>query len=284
MTDCSAGRDAASRSASSSSATAAVDALELGEEDERLGAQRADLASRRAGRSRSSGRASTRRRRDARGPRRARGDGARRARVRGVSRSACSASSAAAADAPRSAASLAASSSDGGDAGIRRVRRQREVTRAQRAGRRRSPAIRPCTLRRSSPRSGRATDDSSGCVKRIVPSSRSITCAATRRLERVRRDAGPLEQRLGRRAQRRGERERLARRAGSPAILARTSSSSVSGTGSGCERVDVGVERASQLQREERIAARPLVDPQQRLARERPAEPVAQEPMERARR
>ncbi len=43
MTDWSAGREAASRSASSSSGDGTVDALELGEEDERLGAQRADL-------------------------------------------------------------------------------------------------------------------------------------------------------------------------------------------------------------------------------------------------
>ena len=43
------------------------------------------------------------------------------------------------------------------------------------------------------------------------------------------------------------------------------------------ERVDVHVENARQLQREERIAARPLVDAEQRLARERPAEAVVQE-------
>jgi hypothetical protein len=46
------------------------------------------------------------------------------------------------------------------------------------------------------------------------------------------------------------------------------------------QRIDVLVQNPGQLQREERISARPLVDAQQSLARKRSAEPVAQEPME----
>ena len=102
------------------------------------------------------------------------------------------------------------------------------------------------------------------------------------RVERVRRDARPLQERLRRRAQRRDERERLARgrrKRGDPRaheLVERL------GNRQRLERVDVGVERAGQLQREERIAARPLVDAEQRLPREGPAEPVAQEPVDRA--
>jgi hypothetical protein len=74
--------------------------------------------------------------------------------------------------------------------------------------------------------------------------------------------------------------------AGSAEILALTSSSTVFGTGSlrdrkRLKRVEVHRENAGQLQREERIPARQLVDPEQRLARERRSDPIAQKPMER---
>ena len=49
------------------------------------------------------------------------------------------------------------------------------------------------------------------------------------------------------------------------------------------ERVDLLGEYSRQLQRKERIPARPLVDPKQRLARERPLHPVAQQPVQRPR-
>ena len=62
---------------------------------------------------------------------------------------------------------------------------------------------------------------------------------------------------------------------GSPEICSRRSSSSVSGSGS-----DGFVPRSSQ--REERIPARLLVDPEQGLACELSAETIAQEAMERA--
>ena len=119
-------------------------------------------------------------------------------------------------------------------------------------------------------------------MKRIVPFSRSITCAASAGSSAS--AATPARSRSDSDGVPSAEASASASRvdAGSPEILARTSSSSVSGTGSGCERVDVGVENAGQLQREERVPARPLVDAEQRLAREGPAEPVAQEPMERA--
>ena len=151
----------------------------------------------------------------------------------GVSRSACSASSAATADAPRSAASVAASSSTPRDLGVRRVRRQREVTRAERAGRRRSP--RSVRERSAAPRRdpGRGPTTSSGWVKRIVPFSRSITCAATAGSSAS--GATPARSRSDSEGVPNAEASASASRvdAGSPEILARTSSSSVSGTGSG---------------------------------------------------
>jgi hypothetical protein len=45
--------------------------------------------------------------------------------------------------------------------------------------------------------------------------------------------------------------------------------------------IDVLVDSPGDLERKERIAARSLVDAEQRLARERPVQPVAQEPVER---
>src|SRR5439155_12257581 len=48
------------------------------------------------------------------------------------------------------------------------------------------------------------------------------------------------------------------------------------------KRVDVRTENTGQLQREEGISARPLVDPEQGLAREGPPKPVAQSPMKRS--
>ena len=100
------------------------------------------------------------------------------------------------------------------------------------------------------------------------------------RFEGLDRDAGPAEQRLRRRAERGGERERPAggcRKCGDPRadeLLERL------GDRERLQRVDVGVEDAGELEREERIAARPLVDAKQRLAREGRAEPVAQESVE----
>ena len=118
-------------------------------------------------------------------------------------------------------------------------------------------------------------------MKRIVPFSRSITCAANAGSSAS--AATPARSRSDSEGAPNAEASASARRvgSGSPEIRARTSSSSVSGTGRGCGRVDVRVESTRQLEGEERISARPLVDAEQRLTRERPAEPVAQQLMER---
>ena len=48
------------------------------------------------------------------------------------------------------------------------------------------------------------------------------------------------------------------------------------------ERIDIAVERPSDLEREERVAARALVDPEKCLACERSAETIAEQPVDRA--
>ncbi len=200
----------------------------------------------------------------------------------GVSRRACSASSAATAGAPRSkrlpdARRVAAATSD-----------PARPSRAPGAGRaRRVVDERPRSAHgRAAARRRGPVDDrrEQGMREANRPRPRaSITCAPTARLERVEGDAGALQQRIRRRAQRRRRaRARRASTPGSPAIRARSSSSSVSGTGSGASGSTSHRERARNLQREERVSVRPLVDAEQRLARERPAEPVTQDPMQRA--
>jgi hypothetical protein len=102
------------------------------------------------------------------------------------------------------------------------------------------------------------------------------------RFECVRRDACVLEERLRGRADRRCERERLAGGGGESGDPRAQELFERLGDRQRLEWVDVGVENASELQREERVSARPLVDADQRLAREGPAEPVVQELVERA--
>ena len=87
------------------------------------------------------------------------------------------------------------------------------------------------------------------------------------RLERVRRDPRPLEQRLRGRAQRGGECERLAGRRREPGEPRAHELLEGLGTGAAASG-STSVRGAGQLQREERVPARPLVDPEQRLARE----------------
>ena len=103
-----------------------------------------------------------------------------------------------------------------------------------------------------------------------------------RRLEHACRNARPLKERLRRRPQRRGERERLARGRGQSGESRTHELFERLRNRERLERVDVLVENAGQLQRKERIPARRLVDAEQRLPRERPAESVAKQPMERA--
>ena len=102
------------------------------------------------------------------------------------------------------------------------------------------------------------------------------------RRERVGRNTCPLQERLRRRPQCRGERERVARRRGKSGEPRANELVQRLRNRKRLERVDVHVENACQLQREERITAGPLVDAEQRLAGERPPETVAQQPMERA--
>ena len=130
MSAWSAGCDDASRRASARTRNGEVVVLELGEEEESLGAQRAALVP--ASRSVAIDRArvhspAARCARAAASARRWRSSRP----FGGVSRSACSASSAAAAAAPRSPASAGGVVEHSGNIGVRRVRRQREVTGTQ---------------------------------------------------------------------------------------------------------------------------------------------------------
>ena len=103
------------------------------------------------------------------------------------------------------------------------------------------------------------------------------------RIECLQVDAGPHEQRLGRRAERRCERERLPGRGRAGRRSSRAASpSSVAGTASGASGSTSDFERTGELEREERVPARLLVDAKQGLTRERTSEPVAQEAMESA--
>jgi hypothetical protein len=103
-----------------------------------------------------------------------------------------------------------------------------------------------------------------------------------RRAERVCRNARPLEERLRRSSHRGGERERLTGGGGELVDPRAHELFERLGNRKRLKRVDVRVENAGQLEREERVTARPLVDAEQRLPRESPVQPVAQEPMERA--
>ena len=84
-------------------------------------------------------------------------------------------------------------------------------------------------------------------------------------------------------AVRAGEQQRPARLVGSPSRRARTSASSVSGTGSGWVGSTFVPEGACELEGEEGIAARRLVEAQQRWPREHSAEPRMQDRVQRAR-
>jgi hypothetical protein len=103
-----------------------------------------------------------------------------------------------------------------------------------------------------------------------------------RRLERVGCNARLAQNGLGGGAQCRGEREGPAGWRGEPGdpraheLLERLRNRQrLSG-------VDVPIQHSGELQGEERVAARSLVELEQRLAREWPAEPVEEQPMQRA--
>jgi hypothetical protein len=103
-----------------------------------------------------------------------------------------------------------------------------------------------------------------------------------RGLERVCRNARPLEERFRRRPERRGERERLARGRGKPGESRADELVERLGHRERLERVGVHVQNAGKLQGEERVPTGPLMDPEQCLAGERPLETVVEEPMQRA--
>ena len=102
-----------------------------------------------------------------------------------------------------------------------------------------------------------------------------------RRLERVSRNAGTLEERLRRGAQRRRDGERLASERGQVGDPRAHELLERLGYREGLEGIDVLVESSRHLEREEGIAARPFVDTEQCLAREGPSQPVAQKSMKR---
>src|SRR3954469_16337780 len=103
-----------------------------------------------------------------------------------------------------------------------------------------------------------------------------------RGLERVCRNARPLQERFRRRPECRGERERLARGRGKPGETRADELVERLRHRERLERVDVHVKNADQLQGEERVPTRPLMDAEQCLAGERPLETVVEEPMQRA--
>ena len=120
---------------------------------------------------------------------------------------------------------------------------------------------------------------SSGWVKRIVPCSRSIRCAA--RAGSSASAATPALSRMDSEVVPNAAARASALRVGTgiSVNLPRTSSSSVSGTGSGWSGSTSTSRAPGQLERKERVSLRPLVDPKQGLAREGPVQPVAQEAM-----
>ena len=125
-----------------------------------------------------------------------------------------------------------------------------------------------------------------GCKQRVAEANRVLLAddhlRGSRLIERLLRDARLLEQRLGRRAERRCQRECLAARRREPFEPRPHERLERVRNRQRRDRVDVRPERARQLQREEWVAARPFVDAEQRLARERPAHPVAHEAVHRA--
>ena len=103
-----------------------------------------------------------------------------------------------------------------------------------------------------------------------------------RGIERALRNAHSCENVLGRCSECRHETERIARsRREAPQPH---TDEAIQGFrhGKRLQRVDVALERAGDLERKERVSSRPLVDPEERLTRECPTQPVAQQPMNRS--
>ena len=169
----------------------------------------------------------------------------------------------------------------GGGGGVRSVAREREVTRAEERvlDDPRNSSVNASSLVAQVEVENRRQ-------QRVREANRAVLALdhvrGECRRERVGRNTCPLQKRLRRRPQRRGERERVARHRGKSGEPRADELVQPLRNRKRLERVDVHLENACQLQREERIAARPLVDAEQRLAGERPPETVVQQPMERA--
>ncbi|MFL6013184.1 MAG: hypothetical protein ACJ74P_02595 [Gaiellaceae bacterium] len=165
------------------------------------------------------------------------------------------------------------------DPGVRRVRREREMTGAQQ---RVADDSRETFVNAAPLFAQRLVED--GREQRVREANQPVLALddmrGNRRFEDADGDARPPEQSLRGRAERRGERERPAGGCrecvdpGAYELLERL------GDRERLQRVDVGVEDAGELEREERIPARPFVDAKQRLAREGRAEAVTQESVE----
>ena len=169
----------------------------------------------------------------------------------------------------------------GGGGGVRSVAREREVTRAEE---RVLDDLRNSSVNASSLVAQVEVENRR--QQRVGEANRAVLALdhvrGDCRRERVGGNTCPLQERLRRRPQCRGERERVARHRGKSGEPRADELVQPLRNRKRLERVDVHVENACQLQREERITAGPLVDAEQRLAGERPPETVVQQPMERA--
>jgi hypothetical protein len=169
----------------------------------------------------------------------------------------------------------------GGDAGVRLVLRQREVTSTDEwiiDELRDSPVHAPPLLAEVSVEHRRQQ----WVREPDRPSLALDHMRRQRRFESGRFDARAREERLRRGAERRGERERLARRGRESGDPCAQELFKGLGDRQRLEWVDVHVENARKLHREEGVSIRSLMNAEQCLARERSAEPVAKELVERA--
>lgn len=168
-----------------------------------------------------------------------------------------------------------------GNVGVRRVPGQREVARA---GERIFDDSRDAFVNALTRRAEILVEDRR--QQRVGEANRAVLALdhvrGDRRVERICGNAGLLKERLRCRSQRRRQRQRLPRgrrELGDPCayeFLERLRNRER------LKQVDVDLDDTGQLQPEERISSRSLVDAEQRLAREGPPEPVAEQPMERA--
>ena len=119
-----------------------------------------------------------------------------------------------------------------------------------------------------------------GEADRSVVALNDVCCE--RRVEGTFRDACLRQQRLGRRSDRGCETERIASPRWEAGQAHPNKPLERRRDRQRFERVDVAVERAGDLEREERVPARLFVNPEKCLACKRSAEPVAEQPVHRA--